>query len=100
MASLRIHLFGSPRFSVDDRAATLASAKAIALLAYLACNRAPQPRERLMDLLWPDSLAEAGRKNLRNTLWTIRKTPGDDALSTSSDRLTVSKGVWVDAREF
>lgn len=45
------------------------SAKAVALITYLALERLPQHRERLADLLW--STAEA-RKNLRVELARIR----------------------------
>jgi DNA-binding SARP family transcriptional activator len=51
-------------------------------------------------LLWAESSPEAARKNLRNTLWTIRKSLGDDVLHSSDDHLALQPDVWVDVREF
>ena len=99
MPSLRLHFLGIPRFERDDRPLELTSAKAVALLAYLAVTRAPQSRERLLGLLWADSSEDAARKNLRNTLWTIRKSLADDVLHADGDRLAIPATVWVDVRE-
>ncbi|MBI3241505.1 MAG: AAA family ATPase [Chloroflexi bacterium] len=78
----------------------MTSAKAIALLAYLALTRVSHAREHLLALLWPESPGDAARKNLRNTLWSIRKVLGEDALLTTDDRLALSRSAWVDAHEF
>ncbi|MCB8959116.1 MAG: AAA family ATPase [Ardenticatenales bacterium] len=75
-------------------------AKAIGLLAYLAVTEAPQTRDHLVDLFWPDSLPEAARKNLRNTLWAIRKGLGDEVLQTDAERLALADGVWCDVQRF
>jgi DNA-binding SARP family transcriptional activator len=100
MPATRLYFLGSPRFLGKDTPVALTSAKAIALLAYLATAKTPQPRERVMALLWPDSLEDAARKNLRNTLWTIRRDLGEDTLRTESAQLALSENVWVDTREF
>src|SRR5438045_1871972 len=51
--------------------------KAASLLAYLAFhlapNRLPQPRETLIDMLWPDVDVETGRHNLSNALSFLRR---------------------------
>lgn len=100
MTSIRLMLFGSPRFTRDGQPVDLSTAKAIALLAYLALTATPQPRERLLALLWPESSAEAGRKNLRNTLWALRRAFGDALLAASDDRIALSDSTWVDVRAF
>ena len=47
----------------------LGSARAESLLAYLLLHReAPQPRQRLAFLLWPDSSEPQARTNLRHLL--------------------------------
>src|SRR5579871_7005871 len=50
--------------------------KAASLLAFLAFRAAPgipsQPRELLLDLLWPDAEPEVGRHNLSNALSFLR----------------------------
>ncbi len=70
------------------------------LLAYLAVRRAPQTRDHLLGLLWPESAPDAARKNLRNTLWALRRQLGEDAIDTAGDRVAVASPVWVDVVEF
>ncbi len=67
--------------------------KAASLLAYLAFHPAPQPRETLLALLWPDAEPEVGRHNLSNALSFLRHlleppgvSPGTVLLA---DRFTV-----------
>src|SRR5204862_85476 len=51
------------------------AARAESLLAYLVLHRdAPQPRQRLAFLLWPDSTEPQARTNLRHLLHTLRRT--------------------------
>ncbi|MBI4785471.1 MAG: AAA family ATPase [Chloroflexi bacterium] len=100
MSAPRFFFLGKPQFELDGQPVELTSAKAIALLGYLAVSREPQPRERLLGLLWAESSEEAARKNLRNTLWTIRKTLGDDVLNADDDHLAIADSAWVDVREF
>ncbi len=100
MASSRLYFLGSPHFVLDDAPVVFSSAKAAALLAYLSAARTPQPRERLMALLWPDSLEESARKNLRNTLWIIRRSLGENTLNGDAALLSLGDDVWVDSRQF
>jgi len=51
----------------DDRSVAPGAARAVALPACLAVRGTPQTRQHLADLLWPDGLPDAARKNLRNT---------------------------------
>ncbi len=100
MTDLRLHLLGVPFLERAEQPIPLTIAKGIALLAWLALTPGPQPRERLVDLLWPDSLPDAARKNLRNTLWALRKEVGEGALDSGGERLTLLDALWVDARAF
>ena len=53
-------------------------ARAESLLAYLLLHRdAPQPRQRLAFLLWPDSSEAQARTNLRHVLHTLRRALPD-----------------------
>ena len=54
-AAVRLQLLGTPQALVEGSPLPLSGAKADALLTYLALTGRPQPRERLLDLLWPDS---------------------------------------------
>jgi predicted ATPase/DNA-binding SARP family transcriptional activator/Tfp pilus assembly protein PilF len=78
----------------------LASRKAEALLVYLACQRRPQPRDLLADLLWDDAPSERARGNLNVLLSSLRQQLGPYLLS---DRLTAAFNseapYWFDAQE-
>ncbi len=100
VSTLRLYFLGPPRFARDDYPVELTVAKAVALLAYLAVTRKPQTRDRLLGLFWPESPADAARKNLRNTLWSIRKALGDHVVRADDDRLALHESVWVDLHEF
>jgi DNA-binding SARP family transcriptional activator len=92
-------LFGPPEVTLGNQVISL-STKAIGLIAYLALQQHLVTRDTLLELLWPDSLLESARKNLRNTLWTIRKALGDDAIVGDDDRVALGPSVWVDVRVF
>ena len=96
MSAPRFFFLGKPQFELDGQPVALTSAKAVALLGYLAASHEPQPRDRLLGLLWAESSEEAARKNLRNTLWTIRKTLGDNALDADDDHLALGDSAWTD----
>lgn len=53
----------------DDRSVAPGAAKAVALPVCLAVRGTPQTRQHLADPLWPDSLPDVARKNLRNARW-------------------------------
>ncbi|HEX8681874.1 MAG TPA: AAA family ATPase [Ardenticatenaceae bacterium] len=100
MSGIHLYLLGVPRFTRDGVAADLTVGKAVALLAYLAVTQTPQSRERLLDLLWPDSAPDAARKNLRNALWAIRRALGEEVLQSHNEHLSLGEGVWVDVHAF
>jgi DNA-binding SARP family transcriptional activator len=92
-----LFLLGRPYAERDHQPVELPT-KALALLGYLAANPAPQPRERILGLLWGESAEEAARKNLRNALWAIRRELGEDAVVAQGDRLSLGADVISDAR--
>jgi DNA-binding SARP family transcriptional activator len=71
---LRIRLLGGFELRhKGERVPPLGSARAESLLAYLVLHRAaPQPRQHLAFLLWPDSTEAQARTNLRHLLHTLR----------------------------
>ena len=82
-AHLNLLLLGGFQFFADNRLVPgLNSSRLQSLLAYLAMHRdAPQPRQRLAFLLWPDSTEEQARANLRNLVFLIRRAwPSSDLL--------------------
>ena len=75
-STITVTLFGSFAVQIDDHLATgLRSAKAQALLAYLALEAdRPHSRTALQAILWPE-LSISGAKNaLRVTLHRLRST--------------------------
>jgi predicted ATPase/DNA-binding SARP family transcriptional activator len=71
----RIELLGWLRIVGGDRVITQFRSKNIAaLLAYLAYHRqGTHPRERLIELLWPECEPKVGRNNLRVALAHLRR---------------------------
>jgi predicted ATPase/DNA-binding SARP family transcriptional activator len=79
MANLTLGLLGSLQVMVANAPpATFESDKARALLAYLVVESGqPHRRESLLGLLWPDCSEDIARRNLRQTLYTLRQAIGD-----------------------
>lgn len=79
MAHLSLSLLGPFQAQLDDRRITeFESARARALLAFLAVEQAqPQRRDALVELLWPEQPSGSGSANLRHTLANLRKAIDD-----------------------
>lgn len=80
MASLlRIRLLGALDLRLGEvPLPPLESARAESLFAYLLLHRAaPQPRQLLAFLLWPDSTESQARTNLRHVLHNLRRALPD-----------------------
>src|SRR5919197_843647 len=78
-AELGVRLLGELDLRLGETALpALDSARAESLLAYLLLHRdAPQPRQRLAFLLWPDSSEAQARTNLRHVLHRLRHSLPD-----------------------
>lgn len=73
--ALRVRLFGELALDLGGRPlGPIESTRARSLLGYLMLHReAPQARQRLAFLLWPDSTEAQARTNLRKALHTLRR---------------------------
>jgi DNA-binding SARP family transcriptional activator/predicted ATPase len=100
MSTIQLKLLGVPQLLRDDQVVVLRRAKATALLVYLAAVRVAQPRERVLDLLWPESKPQAARKNMRNTLWEISEALGHDVLEQQGQALRIAPEVVIDLHQF
>jgi DNA-binding SARP family transcriptional activator len=83
----------------------LESARAASLLAYLLLHReAPQPRQRLAFLLWPDSTERQARTNLRHVLHNLRRAfPDPDRFLDVTPRTLQWRAdapFWLDVAAF
>jgi DNA-binding SARP family transcriptional activator len=98
---LRVRVLGGLHLTVGGRPlAELASAKARALLVYLAVTGTAQSRSALAGLLWSDLPEEAARTNLRLVLTKLRRAlPGHVEVTRQSVALAADQPVWVDALE-
>lgn len=96
MHNVHFTFLGVPALRRGNQPIAYTRAKGLALLLYLAVARVAQPRDRLLDLLWPESLPQAARKNMRNTLWSIREALGDDVLDLDGNTIQLSALVTVD----
>ena len=74
----------------------------IALLAILASSPGGQvSRDRLLGILWPERDERTARHLLADSLYVLRQTLGDDAITATSDALKLSpEVVWTDVAEF
>lgn len=71
---LELHLLGGLQIHYNDNLVTdLVSRKAEALLAYVACNNRPYPREILADLFWSNRPQSQAAGNLRVALNSLRQ---------------------------
>ncbi|MGZ9235223.1 MAG: tetratricopeptide repeat protein [Anaerolineales bacterium] len=67
-------MLGTFNVIYKDKVVSIASRPAQSLFAYLILNAGTSHRrEKLAGLLWPDSLEETARDNLRHALWRVRK---------------------------
>jgi DNA-binding SARP family transcriptional activator/CheY-like chemotaxis protein len=72
----------------------LSSKKLAGLLAYLALTGpAPQPRDKLVGLLWGSHFEVQARQNLRQALFRLRRTLGQDAIVGDADEISLAPGV-------
>lgn len=92
-APVALRLRGSPAVQVQGTLCALQPVDA-ALLTWLALQGAT-PRARLAELLWPDSEAAAARGALRQRLYKLRQSVGQD-LVAGHQTLALAAGVVHD----
>jgi DNA-binding SARP family transcriptional activator len=98
---LHVRVLGGLDVALGERPVVgLASAKAKALLIYLAVTGVAQSRSALAGLLWSDLPEDAARTNLRLVLTKLRRAlPEHVAVTRQSVGLATDQPLWVDARE-
>lgn len=69
---IRLRLLGQFSLEVDGTEVDPLDTRSAALLAHLALQREPVPRERLAAVFWPESTQAQARTNLRKVLHRVR----------------------------
>jgi predicted ATPase/DNA-binding SARP family transcriptional activator len=107
MPSLALSFLGAPLIALDQTPSTAPmTAKAQALLAYLAIEAdRPHRREALAALFWPDLAQDAARNNLRQTLHQLRRALSEGCppllLATAQTiQFNIGSDHWMDVSEF
>ena len=105
-STLRIRLLGALDLRRGEVSLpSLESGRAESLLAYLLLHReAPQSRQHIAFLLWPDSTEAQARTNLRHVLHTLRRAlPDADRFLDITPRTLqwrVDAPFWLDVAAF
>jgi len=100
-APLVLHALGVPSLRRGGRPVALSLQRGFALLAYLAFEAGPVPREHLAALLWPDAEAAQARTRLRRLVYALDEAAGARLLSSDGDSLALVPGsVEADAPDF
>ena len=86
---LEIRLLGAPAVWLRGEPVRFRSRKVLALLVFLVVEGGFHRRERLVELLWPESQAGKGATTLRSTLSRLREALGEAAEILHADRVGV-----------
>jgi DNA-binding SARP family transcriptional activator len=103
---LRICVLGELTVETSGRQIELSGSwRGRSLLAWFALNPGPHPRGDVASRFWPDVLDSSARASLRNALWALRRTLGDQAygaLIATRERVGLEgpPNVWVDVAAF
>jgi DNA-binding SARP family transcriptional activator len=88
----RLRLLGATRVeSAAGEPVELSGGKPLALLAYVCLAPEPPTRNELATLLWPGSPRKRARGSLRQALWQLRKTLGEE-LFEGDDPVSIREG--------
>lgn len=88
-------LLGQPQVAVAGSPVAVPTRKALALLAYLAIA-GPAQRGMLAELLWSTQAADSARRNLRQELHRLQKTPLAPWIVADSETLALRDGFVLD----
>ncbi len=96
-AQLRMNVLGGFSLHVADRTVHLPRT-AQRLLAFVALQRRPVPRDHLAFALWPDGTETHAHGSLRTALFELRR-PGHDLLRVTGGNAHLAPGLVVDLEE-
>jgi TolB-like protein/DNA-binding SARP family transcriptional activator len=94
LPTFRLALFGRFALSRTDGSVDLPNKKLAALLAYLACTASErQSRAKLATLLWGSHFETQAQQNLRQTLYRLRRSLGEDVLIGDGEEVWLAPGI-------
>ena len=98
---IRLQTLGDVRVFVDGQELKELYGQRLrcAFLVVLAVQREIS-REALATLLWPERTDEKARGALKQTLYELRRTLGEDLVDSQNDRLRINSAVEVDLHRF
>lgn len=101
-SGVRLTLFGGFGLRVDGQEGPALPRKTRALLAVLAVDRSrPMARERVAELLWPNSGPKQIQGSLREALYSLRRPlRGREVVVSTDGALALGEDVATDVEEF
>lgn len=101
-ARLALQFLGPAQIQLDGTSITLERRKAAALLVYLAVELGRHSRASLSALFWPDYEQSKAYRNLRQILWGIQQSIGEEWIEADRESIGLSSemDIWLDVREF
>jgi DNA-binding SARP family transcriptional activator len=98
-ATLELALLGSPEIRINGRLIHVPVRKALALLAYLACEPGWHARGQLAFLFWPEKDEAGGRTSVRKILLYLNETLGQpDVPFLNASREAIAFNAACDAQ--
>src|SRR4051794_28820757 len=102
-ASRSLWLFGGLRIEVHGANTTITRQRERSLLAFLVLHPDTfHPREKLIELLWPDVLSARAGRNFANVLYRLQQSVGAGLLTVEGDKVAILRSAiaTVDTWEF
>jgi DNA-binding SARP family transcriptional activator len=102
MEGLQIKVFGGIQVQLGGETIEFSRHKATALLVFLAVTGERQSRDTLATMFWPENTQARAYANLRQAIWDIRRSLGDEWLEVTRESLQIipSDNLWLDVAEF
>ncbi len=69
---IALHLFGKPSLKIDEQSIEISLKKSEAMLYYIAYEKRVT-RDELVSIIWSDIEQQTAKKNLRNSLYRLKK---------------------------
>lgn len=98
---LRLRLLGAFNLGDDESTSPIAPSKALAIVAYLSLARDRGcARQALTDLLWPNQGRERARSSLRQALFALRRTLGEQVILGDGEWIALDQSIVTDVEAF